>query len=134
MGDNRAKRQRETKPGEEDFVFKAKIIMDADPFKERAPREFDKAFRALFGCSNQTAFALWNDLEKYGLLPQGGRMVHLLWALMFLKVYPSEETLKRLTGADSKTARKWINSFVAAISSLSVYKVSTYVRAANFFC
>ena len=121
----RAKRQRETQPSAEDFTFKARIIMHADPFKERAPKEEDKRFHALFGCSCDVAFQVWTELSSRRLLPQGGTMTHLLWTLMFLKVYPSEEAMKRLTGgADNKTTRKWVGLFVQSISDLEPFFVS----------
>lgn len=120
-----SKRQRETQPGKEDFHLKANIIMQADPFKERAPRERDRAFRALFGCSDSVAHILWTKLNKLALLPRGGTMTHLLWTLMFLKVYPSEVNMKVLTGgADNKTIRKWVNAFVGSISILCSLLVS----------
>ena len=119
-----AKRQRETPPQEEDFTLKARIIMHNDPFKERAPKEEESRFRALFGCSCVVAFRVWKLLYSYHLLPQAGTMTHLLWTLMFLKVYPSEEAMKKLTGgADNKTIRKWVGSFVSSVASLEPFLV-----------
>ena len=93
--------------------------MQDDPFKDRAPTEENKAFRALFGCGSHVAYMLWQLLISRQLLPQGGTMMHLLWTLMFLKVYPSEEALKRLCGgADNKTTRKWIGQFTSSIADV----------------
>ena len=120
--------------------------MQADPFKERAPREEDKAFRALFGCCTEVACKLWSKMDSLGLLSEGGLMTHLLWALTFLKVCPSEETMKQLAGgADSKTIRKWVNTFAPMIVSLESHAVSQsfqhncigthwFVGCPQFFC
>lgn len=115
----RAKRLREEPASSADFMFKARIIMDNDPFKELAPKGTDKRFRALFGCPSVVAFKLWKELLSNKLLPEGGTMTHLLWTLMFLKVYPSDEAMGLLTGgADAKTLRKWIDRFLDAIDLL----------------
>ena len=45
---------------------------------------------------------------------------HLLWALLFCKVYGSESVHHNLTGADEKTLRKWIFIFLGLISELDV--------------
>ena len=114
-----AKRLREEPAGPDDFMFKAKIIMEKDPFKDRAPKGSERRFRALFGCAPVVAFSLWKYLISIKLLPVGGTMTHLLWALMFLKVYPTDETMQALTGgADTKTMRKWIEYFLDAMDLL----------------
>lgn len=99
--------------------------MHDDPFKDRAPKEEDKAFRALFGCCCTVAYALWKLLIAHHLLPEGGAMTHLLWTLAFFKVYPTEGAMRRLCGgADSKTIRKWVDDFTMSISLLEPFVVS----------
>ena len=103
--------------------------MQADPFKERAPREEERAFCALFGCLCHVAYLLWKQLNAHGLLPQGGTMTHLLWTLAFLKVYPSEESLKSLFGgADIKTIRKRVDQFMTSVALLEPFVVSTVLK------
>jgi len=55
----------------------------------------------------------------------------MLWALMFLKTYAKETALSGMAGgADEKTFRKWIWSFVCAIAALDSDVVSgTAARA-----
>ena len=121
----RAKRSREEPAVAEDFMMKAKIIMHADPFKERAPKGTDKAFCALFGCSCMVAHQLWKIILEHAMLAQGGTMTHPLWTLMFLKVCPTEENMKHLTGgADQKTTHKWIDVFLERIADLAPHLVS----------
>ena len=112
----------------EDMMHKARIIFGRDPYKERAPETEERKFRALFGCSPTVMLALWNLLVEYCLLPEGGRLIHLFWALMFVKVYPTEDTLAKLCADprvhDQKTLRKWIRLFMTAVSYLTDIVVS----------
>ena len=120
-----SKRQREEELTVQDIKSKARFFFSRDPYKERAPKTEDKKFRALFGCSHVVILRLWNLLNEYDLVPEGGRLIHLFWALLFVKVYPTEETLTTLCGdADRKTLRKWIRRFMQAISFLSSEVVS----------
>ena len=131
--EHRTKRQREAKPDKNDFLFKARIIMRNDPFKECAPKEEEKMFRALFGCSVQVAFKLWNLLQTSRLMPEGGTMTHLLWMCLFIKVYPTEATMKKLTdGADNKTIRKWVFSFIRSVALLEPVLVSFYFTLSKY--
>lgn len=75
-------------------------------------------FRALFGVNHQVCAALW---EKIGQkLLQGACLRHLLWSLLFLKVYATEPVNRQLTGADEKTFRKWSWKFVQLVSDLEI--------------
>ena len=113
-----AKRRREVVPTVDDIMFYARIIMEKDPFKNRAPREEDRKFRALFGCGAHIVLLVWVKLDANDLLPEDGRMIHLLWTLLFYKTYAKWKTMKQLTGADPKTLRKWIRLFRTAIARL----------------
>ena len=55
---------------------------------------------------------------------------HLLWALLFLKVYASEQVIRKFTGADEKTSRKWIWLFIGYIEELKIvsYAITTVVH------
>ena len=121
----RAKRQREEPPVAVDFMLKARIIMEDDPFKDRAPSGKNRAFCALFGCSPEVAYKLWQNILSFKLLPQGGSITHLLWTLILLKNYPTEDAIRRLTcGADQKTICKWTRQFVTAVAGLEPFLVS----------
>ena len=119
------KRTRNEELTTEDIMYKARFIFGCDPFKAKAPETEDKKFRALFGCSAVVMLALWSLLVEHDVLPPGGKLIHLFWALMFVKVYPTEETLTKLckdpTGRtpDRKTVRKWIRLFMTAVSYLT---------------
>lgn len=77
-----------------------------------------RRFLALFGVSSSICSIIWNEIES--LLPDGSSPVHLLWTLLFLKNYNTEETNRAIIKADEKTIRKWIWIMVDAISKLKV--------------
>jgi hypothetical protein len=89
-----------------------------------------RRFREMFGCCPKIAAAAWNkiegNIEWTGLTTYSSRStVHLLWALLFLKVYGKEATLSSLVGGvDEKTFRKWVWLYIAALSSLESFVVS----------
>ena len=54
-------------------------------------------------------------------------MMHFLWTMMFLKVYATEEVMRKLTGgADQKTICKWVHLFIGAISGPEFHLVSQH--------
>lgn len=118
------KRQRVVPLTIEDVLFKARIIMENDPFKEKAPQEEDRSFRALFGCSPDIVLKLWNMLVAGGLLPAGGTLTHLLCTFLHAKTYGKWKTMRRLTKTDPKTLRKWIKLFLEHSSQLEGEVVS----------
>ena len=118
------KRQREEPATLEDLLNKARILMHKDPFKERAPQTEITHFRALFGCAPWIALTAWNLLVEHNLLPDNGTMYHFLWALIYLKAYPTELNLKKLIGQDTKTIQKYVDPMLEAIASLEPFIVS----------
>jgi hypothetical protein len=64
-------------------------------------------FRSFFGCSSEVATDLWNRIENG--LRQRSLPKHLLWTLIFLKTYATEEIHIRLVGwVDPKSYRDWV--------------------------
>jgi hypothetical protein len=51
-------------------MFYARIIMERDPFKELAPRDEDRKFRALFGCPAKIVLIVWSKLVANDLVPE----------------------------------------------------------------
>ena len=111
----------------DDVLYFGRLVMENDPFKEKAPRSEDQAFRAMFGCSQVVVLTLYNKLVSNDLLPDGGSLKHLLWALMYAKQYGKWLTMRKLTSTDPKTLRLWINRFFDAIASLEPVVVSVLV-------
>jgi hypothetical protein len=73
-----------------------------------------RKFREFFGCSPEICSMVWNLLRDH--IPVYGTPSHLLWALLFLKRYLTEHVMSSLIGADEKTIRKWVWTFVGLMS------------------
>lgn len=79
-------------------------------------------FKSLFGISPNMAAVVWNICD----FPPGTTGRHLLWALLFLKVYGTEMTLLTLIGGKvcRTTFRKWIWIVIEAIAAQAPSVVS----------
>ena len=84
-----------------------------------------RRWNACFGTSAPVVAQLWDWIDPLNSMPQGVKHCHLLWALYFLKTYPTEEPGSGSVGGyDEKTWRKWVKLFVTAISYLEYRVVS----------
>jgi hypothetical protein len=112
-----------------DVLRHARMIWGRDPVMARTTMTEDRSFREYFGCGAEAALALWALILSSAALPEGGSLQHMLWTLMFMKVYAKSEILSRLTGgADKSTIRKWVWQFIEAIASLESQVVSVTRR------
>jgi hypothetical protein len=80
-----------------------------------------RRFTAMFGIMPVVCVDIWcrlgNDTET--LDKNGANPVHLLWALMLLKLYATEVVLAvTIAGCDEKTFRKWSWHFVRGLADL----------------
>ncbi len=73
-------------------------------------------FRALFGTSPSVFCRFWQMFVQRR--PENSKPYHMLCALMFLKVYASENDHAALAGVDEKTYRKWQWTFARLIARL----------------
>jgi hypothetical protein len=80
-----------------------------------------RQFQSLFGCSPEIVAEIW-----YRIAPRGGEMslrkgaepCHLLWALLFMKVYANEDALCSMVGGvDKKTFCFWTRYFIRIIAT-----------------
>ena len=79
----------------------------------------ERRFRSFYGASSSTCERLWMLIDPYKTMPRGVQPFHLLWGLLFLKVYATEPVHCSIVGCpDEKTFRKWSILFVNAISQL----------------
>ena len=83
-----------------------------------------RRFPGMFGCSPHVCSIIFkylqqqNDIEwpsSLGLQPK-----HLLWALLFLKVYNTEEVNSSIVGCNEKTFRKWTWKVIEGLSKMLV--------------
>jgi len=104
--------------------------------------EFATRWMALFGTTHVVCAIIWRKIDpmntfqevadgkEYGPKTHScAKPIHLLWALMFLKVYGTERVSRTIVGSSTtptreKTMRKWVRLFVRAISFLESEVVS----------
>ena len=87
----------------------------------------DRRYASFFGSNPEVCNIAWGLLNRYGLLPEGGHEEHMMWTLIFLKTYKTENNLAALLGGiDEKTLRKWVQLFVGALAELEGVVVSTW--------
>jgi hypothetical protein len=81
---------------------------------------FDARFIAFFGVVCAVVADVWNRLvEKSDPELESASPFHLLWALLFLKQYPTETVFCKLVGVrDEGTVRHWSQLFVRHIGYL----------------
>jgi len=92
--------------------------------RQRSAAVESRRFKAFFGVKAERASDAWSLLLNYNLLPPKAEPEHLLWALLFLKLYATEEINASLVGHDPDTVRKWTWLMVKALHDLSKKLVS----------
>lgn len=86
-------------------------------------------FRAHYGTSPEVVSHLWGRIS---LVQSGVMHKHVLWALLFMKVYSTEHVLSGIVNCNEKTFRKWIWIVIPIISEIchdvvrSVYHYSLF--------
>jgi len=88
-----------------------------------------RIFRQHFGCSPLVVSQCWNLLKEDGtrMIKNQIEPFHLLWTLLFLKVYGKESTNANLCKCSEKTFRKYTRRVLFALSDLESDVVSSYV-------
>ena len=86
-----------------------------------------RKFRAFFGVSVSIAADVWAVLPYRAY----GEVKYLLWALMFLKIYETEQIHATLAGCDEKSFRKWSKTYIYLLADIStvrtVARTSAYI-------
>ena len=78
----------------------------------------ERRFNSLFGVSPIVCCRVWQACVRR--LPSGAEPVHLLWALLFLKTYATEDVLCAIAHVDRKTYRKYTWKVVTELSNISI--------------
>ena len=113
------------------LMRRAREIWGRDSSTEGAKMVEDRRFREFFGCSAMVAMSVWRRLSRTSQIPFGGEPKHLLWALLFMKVYPKEGVMCKLINVkDPKTFRGRVKGFIEAIADLE----SDVVSYSFYFC
>jgi hypothetical protein len=84
---------------------------------------YDQRFQSLFGVGPEVCDHIWHHLSSYSWKPLRMRPKHLLWTLMFLKVYSSELVLSVMVRASRKTFRKWVWLLLPLIANTAPFVV-----------
>jgi len=97
--------------------------------RRRAEKTVMRLFRAHFGASPEACSEVWDLLcddrvSVWKPIDAKARPEHLLWALLILKTYDTEELLCSKLGVDEKTFRKWSWRFIVAIAALKKHLVN----------
>lgn len=79
-------------------------------------------FKSWFGCSPEICVILWEFIRVDESVCKHSRAgpIHLLWVLMFLKLYGPVRVLASICGVDEKTFLKYVWMFLDALSCLDV--------------
>ncbi len=72
-----------------------------------------RSFIECFGTTPEHCETLWNLLVDRH--PPHAKPIYLLWMLLFLRHYETEEILHCHTGVDSRTFRKWTWTYIDLI-------------------
>lgn len=70
-----------------------------------------RLFKSHFGVSCKTAVSVWNRCRL------NVKVEHFLWSLMYLKSYPTEETLASMVGTTPKTLRLHVWKVIEKIAA-----------------
>ena len=120
-----SKRQRTNKSDLLVLLQEARVIWGRDRDVQRSLYTEDREFREGFGVGAITAMTAWNLLELNNHTPTSGLVMHILWVMMFIKVYSKEVTLLKMAGLKcGKKCRKWIWPFISGLGELESQVVS----------
>lgn len=79
-----------------------------------------RQFKAHFGVSPRVVAAIWKRIDRRDLAPAEFLPSHLLWTLLFLKLYSCEDVLASLVGTTRLTFRKWVWIGIAILGDLDL--------------
>ena len=135
--DREAKRQRETEPQPDDFLMSGLDLQNKCD-RRGTSASAERNFWEFFGASTVVVAVLWRMLSEYDLVPEGGKLVHILWTLHFLRAYPKEGPASAIAGGsggavDPKTHRKFVWAFIYAIADAESIVVSLLLLLMGLF-
>ena len=112
---------------ESKFIVTANHIVGINRFGRK--NLSDREMHHHFGVSIDTCCALWNLCG----FPKNTKYKHLLWVLMFLRLYSSNMTLSSITKYSPKTYLKWTKLVIDEIGANMGKVVSVFfVRSLSF--
>lgn len=126
------KRARGPNHSMEEFRTLGLAIMGRDKAKNDGRTAFARRWKNFFGVKLEIVTHVWDNLlDSQQLLKAGATKKHLLWALLFLRIYDTEATHCRMAAClDEGTFRTWSWFFVDELARLS----PTVVRIGLCYC
>lgn len=129
--DQARKRKKESEPTTDDFYKIGKELQNRSGQNLAANASENRRFREFFGTGANVALIAWQLLVYYDLVPESGLILHMLWGMFFMKVYPKQGPGSAAAGGsngaiDVKTWRKYLWPFIGAIAELEPYVVSDF--------
>lgn len=99
----------------------------------------NQLFKEYFGVSATAALIVWKLLEEHNLIPKEGKFKHLLWTLVFLKVYVKQGPVCSLVGrtkgvVNPRTFCKWVWKFIFIFKLLDKVEVSLFFMLLSCRC
>lgn len=76
-----------------------------------------RRYKSCFGVSPKITSLLWREIKS--TLPKKYKEEHLLWALYYLKNYPTESVARVFVKADEKTLREIIWTMIEKLSNIN---------------
>ena len=102
-----------------------KLALDMMRCTSRSEKVKRRKIVSFFGTVPLVMAKCWEYLVEEELLEEGAKMIHLLWALHFLKDYSSETNLSHACGMqDEKNFRDWVWKITRSIGDLRPVIVS----------
>ena len=97
----------------------AKEVMGITGYQKYVPATWDRKIREFFGAPLVVIVDLWNRIGPVKRQTLDAKPKHLLWALVFLHVYSTEEIHCRIIGTkDPKLYREWTWFMIERIAML----------------
>jgi hypothetical protein len=84
--------------------------------------EYLRKFKAVFGTTPAVSSIIWKKINDAESMPTNSRPIHLLFSLLFLRLYQIEIVNSILTNVTEKTFSKWAHIFVEVIAALEIVK------------
>jgi DDE superfamily endonuclease len=101
----------------EALLLVAAQVLDYPKHRKWAIETEEQKFRSHFGCSIDVAVDVWNLIHTD--LKHAAQPKHLLWSLVFVKIYATEDVHCRIVSwPDPKTFREYSWYFLGKIASL----------------
>jgi hypothetical protein len=95
---------------------------DGNAFKIFSQRLGLSPFSSHFGTPPLVVAIVWYLIYK----PEGAEPKHLLWTLLFLNVYASEDVLHNMVGTIKNTYRKWTDIILVEVFGLKQKVVNSF--------